>query len=412
MDVAIDQLREGVLVLFRAYWRSRSPSLAWMSMVVIGSSMGIHAPDGKTEQEFCALRGSSNRRRCNGSRGGRGGVGSWLALRYTSRMAIQRYRFFKSNQAAQLRRLVLTVGGVVEGVFAGLHKSPHKGFSIEFAEHREYVPGDELKHLDWTVLARSDRYYIKQYEQETNLRADICLDASGSMDYRGADAVAAIRRKGAKAEKIKNQKSKIENTQEPGKVSKFEYAAVLAASLAFMLANQQDLVGLTVFDEKITLEIPQGNGPSHLDQIFKKLEEVRPGRETNVAAALHELANKIPRRGLVILISDLLDDPDHLLLALQHLRHARHQLVVLQVLDRSETELPFARPVTFEDMENQSRLQIDPQLIRQEYRRQMRAFLDDLKLRCGQFRMDYVLAYTDVPWEAQIREVLRRTSGK
>lgn len=325
-------------------------------------------------------------------------------------MALQRYRFFKSNQAAQLRRLELTVRGVVEGVFAGLHKSPHKGFSIEFAEHREYVPGDELKHLDWTVLARSDRYYIKQYEQETNLRATICLDASGSMNYSGAD-IQPRRKAKAQAEKLAPQNaggSKLE----AGKVSKFEYAAVLAASLAFMLANQQDLVGLTVFDEKITLEIPQGNGPSHLDQIFRKLEEVRPGRETDVAAALHALANKIPRRGLVILISDLLDDPDKILLALQHLRHARHQLVILQVLDRSETELPFARPVTFEDMENQSRLQIDPQLIRQEYRRQMKAFLDDLKLRCGQFRMDYVLAYTDVPWGAQIREVLRRTSGK
>ena len=321
-------------------------------------------------------------------------------------MAIQRYQFFKSGQAAQLRRLELTVRGVVEGVFAGLHKSPHKGFSIEFAEHREYVPGDELKHLDWTVLARSDRYYIKQYEQETNLRATICLDASGSMGFRGAEAGAL-----AKSPKRKRGQPAADKVLEVGAVSKFEYAAVLAASMAYMLANQQDLVGLTVFDEDITQEVPQGNGPSHLDLIFKKLEEVKPGRETDVARALHHLANKIPRRGLVILISDLLDDPDKILLALQHLRHARHQLVVLQVLDRAETDLPFGRPVTFEDMENKSRLQIDPQLIRADYQREMAAFLDDLRLRCGQFRMDYVLAYTDIPWETQVREVLRRTSG-
>jgi uncharacterized protein (DUF58 family) len=319
-------------------------------------------------------------------------------------MAMHRYRFFKADQAAQLRRLELTVRGVVEGVFAGLHKSPHKGFSIEFAEHREYVPGDELKHLDWTVLARSDRYYVKQYEQETNLRATICVDASGSMGYRGP-----IGRIGESAkERREDAEAKV---LEAGKVSKFEYAAVLAASLAFMLGNQQDLVGLTVFDEDITLELPQGNGPSHLDQIFRKLEEVRPGKETNVAGALHHLANKIPRRGLVILISDMLDDPDRILLALQHLRHARHQLIVLQVLDRAETELPFGRPVLFEDMETKARLQIDPKTIREDYRREMGAFLGDLKKRCGQNRMDYVLAFTDVPWEVQVREVLRRAGG-
>lgn len=316
-------------------------------------------------------------------------------------MPIHRYRFFRPDQAARLRRLELTVRGVVEGVFAGLHKSPHKGFSIEFAEHREYVPGDEIKHLDWTVLARSDRYYIKQYEQETNLRATICLDASGSMGWRSADA--AVQKESAK-------KRKPGKAPSPEGTSKFEYAAVLAASLAFMLANQQDLVGLTVFDKDILLEIPQGNGPSHLDQLFKKLETVKPGKETDVAQTLHHLANKIPRRGLVILISDLLDEPDRIMLALQHLKHARHQMIVLQVLDRAETDLPFNRPVTFEDLEDHSRLQIDPKLIRDEYRREMAAFLDNLKLRCGQFRIDYVLAYTDVPWDVQIREVLRRTS--
>jgi uncharacterized protein (DUF58 family) len=178
-----------------------------------------------------------------------------------------------------------------------------------------------------------------------------------------------------------------------------------------MLSNQQDLVGLTVFDTKITIEIPQGNGPSHLDQIFKKLETVTPGRETNVAETLHLLANRVPRRGLVILISDLLDDPEKLLLALQHLKHARHQMIVLQVLDRAEVELPYGRPVTFEDMENKSRLQIDPKLIRDDYRREMAEFLDGLQRRCGQFSIDYVQAFTDVPWDVQIREVLRRTGG-
>ncbi len=316
-------------------------------------------------------------------------------------MALHRYKFFRSSQAAQLRRLELTVRGVVEGVFAGMHKSPHKGFSIEFAEHREYVPGDEIKHLDWTVLARTDRYYIKQYEQETNLRATICLDASASMGF------------GSAAEPAKKKlANKSPGIAIPGLVSKFEYGAVLAASLAYMLSNQQDFVGLTVFDTDIRLDIPQGNGPSHLDKIFTDLEKISPQKQTDVASTLHHLANKIPRRGLVILISDLLDEPDKILLALQHLKHARHQMIVLQVLDRAETDLAYSRPVTFEDMEDGSRLQIDPKLIRDDYRREMDAFLEQVKTRCGQFRIDHVLAFTDIPWDEQIREVLRRTSGK
>jgi uncharacterized protein (DUF58 family) len=330
-------------------------------------------------------------------------------------MALHRYKFFHPAQAAQLRRLELTVRGVVEGVFAGLHKSPHKGFSIEFAEHREYVPGDEIKHLDWTVLARTDRYYIKQYEQETNLRATICLDASASMGYGNAETAKGRIGESAKDKSSPNRPlahSPTRSAPSPQGTTKFEYAAVLAASLAYMMANQQDLVGLTVFDTDIRVEVPQGNGASHLDEIFKQLEKVSPGKKTDVAETLHHLANKVPRRGLVILISDLLDDPDKILLALQHLKHARHQMIVLQVLDRSETELAGNRPVTFQDMEDGSRLQIDPKLIRDEYRREMQDFLDLIKLRCGQFRIDHLLAFTDIPWDQQIREVLRRAGGK
>lgn len=306
-------------------------------------------------------------------------------------MAIHRYKFFQPSQAAQLRRLELTVRGVVEGVYAGLHKSPHKGFSIEFAEHREYVPGDEIKHLDWTVLARTDRYYIKQYEQETNLRATICVDASGSMKYGSA--------------KVAGPDGKMQT------VTKYEYAAVLAASMAYLLSNQQDMVGLTIFDDDIRVELPQGNGPSHLDQIFKKLEQTATGKLTNISETLHTLANKVPRRGLVILISDLYDDPARIVQALQHLRHARHQMIVLHVLDRSEVELNFARPVTFEDMETGERLQIDPKLIREDYLREMQDYVETIRKRCGEGRIDHVTAFTDIPWDQQIREILRRTAA-
>ncbi len=286
-----------------------------------------------------------------------------------------------------------TVRGVVEGVYAGLHKSPHKGFSIEFAEHREYVPGDEIKHLDWTVLAKTDRYYIKQYEQETNMRATICIDASASMRFGTASQVDPA-------------------TGKAMSVSKFEYASVLACSLAYMLSNQQDMVGLIGFDDKIRLEIPQGNGPSHLDQIFVSLEKLSPARTTNLADTLHMVANKIPRRGLVILISDLFDDPDRLTSAFEHLRHFRHQLVVLHVMDRQEMLLNYNRPVTFEDMEDGSRLQIDPKNIRQEYQREVQNFVDLIKRKCGQSRIDYVHALTDVPWDKQIRDLMARTSHR
>ena len=215
-------------------------------------------------------------------------------------------------------------------------------------------------------------------------------------------------RNAAAAPESKKKKSKAPS---PHGVSKFEYAAVLAASIAYLLSGQQDLVGLTVFDEGIRVEIPHGNGPSHLDQLFTKLETISPAKQTNVAETLHHLANKIPRRGLVILISDLLDDPDQILLALQHLKHARHQMIVLQVLDRAETDLSYNRPVTFEDMEDGSRLQIDPKLIRDDYRREFAAFLEQVRSRCGQFRIDHVLAFTDIPWDEQIREVLRRAAG-
>ncbi len=313
--------------------------------------------------------------------------------RQGAQLAKLQYRFFKPAQAAQLRRMAFTVRGVVEGVYAGLHKSPHKGFSIEFAEHREYVPGDEIKHLDWTVLAKTDRYYVKQYEQETNLRATICLDASASMRFGSAVQT------GAAADGTTS-------------VNKFEYASVLACSLAYLLSNQQDMVGLIGFDDKIRMEIPQGNGPSHLDQIFSGIEKIAPSRTTSLADTLHQVASKIPRRGLVILISDLFDEPSRLIKAFEHLRHFRHQLVVMHVMDPQEMELNYNRPMTFEDMEDGSRLQIDPKAIRDDYQREVQEFIALMQSKCGQARIDYLLARTDIPWDMQIRNLLMRTSHR
>jgi uncharacterized protein (DUF58 family) len=302
-------------------------------------------------------------------------------------MSLWRYKYFHPRQAAQLQPLEVTVRGIVEGAYAGLHKSPHKGFSVEFAEHREYTPGDELKHLDWNVLARTDRYYVKQFEQETNLRAMICLDCSGSMAFG--------------------------NAQLPGPdgslrqgVTKFDYASIMAASMSYLLAMQQDMVGLTAFDTQVRYMLPYGHGAGHLDQIFKHLERTQPASQTDTAAALEQVAARIPRRGLVVLLSDLLDEPERIVHTLQRLRHGHHHVIVMQVLDRGELTLNHDRPVTFKDMEDQSQLTLDPKPLKAAYAQAMQDFLHLIHQRCGQMRITHHVLETSVPWAQQLRKVL------
>jgi uncharacterized protein (DUF58 family) len=221
-------------------------------------------------------------------------------------MPIHRYKFFGSTDAARVSKLQLTARQVVEGVITGQHKSPHKGFSVEFSEHREYSAGDEIRHLDWKAYARSDRYYVKLYEQETNLRATLVLDTSNSMTFGG----------------------------------KLDYGRHLCACLAYLLSIQQDLAGFVAVDDSIKFELPCGSSPAHLDRLFKALENVAAGKETDLPHQLHTLAERLPRRSLVILVSDLWVDPGELVRALQHLRYRKHQAMVLHLLDRAELDLP------------------------------------------------------------------------
>src|SRR5271155_1941926 len=193
-------------------------------------------------------------------------------------MPIHKYKFFAPTDAARVSKLQLSARQVVEGVITGQHKSPHRGFSVEFSEHREYAPGDELRHLDWRVFARSDRYYIKLYEQETNLRATLVIDTSASMQF--------------------------------GK--KIDYAKHLAACLAYLLAQQQDLAGLAAVDDSVRVELPAGSTPAHLDMLFKALENLEPGKGTDLPRQLHALSERLPRRSLVFLLSDLWVEPAEL----------------------------------------------------------------------------------------------------
>jgi len=289
-------------------------------------------------------------------------------------MPVPRYRFFSPTDASRVSKLQITARQVVEGVLTGMHKSPHRGFSVEFSEHREYVAGDEIRHLDWKAYARSDRYYIKLYEQETNLRATLVLDTSASMKFG----------------------------------NKLDYARHLAACLAYLLAHQQDLAGLVAVDDQIRVELPAGSSPAHLDVLFKHLETLEPGKQTDLPHQLHALSERLPRRSLVILLSDLWLEPDDLVRALQHLRYRKHQAIVLHLLDRNEIELPYDRKLTFQDLETGERLQVEPSELRETYREQVQAYLSELRKACNDSDVEYHDLYVDEPYDKALVRLLSR----
>jgi len=294
-------------------------------------------------------------------------------------MAKSAYLYFEPDRLAKLKNLNLLARQAVEGFISGLHRSPHKGFSVEFAEHREYTPGDDLRHLDWVAWGRTDRYCIKQYEQETNLRAYILLDVSNSMAYRYES-----------------------------QVTKFVYGCFMAACLSYLMCRQQDMVGVVAFDEQIRFHLPPHSTPAHLDRVFKRLEGTSPGQGTRIAPTFHDLANMIAKRGLVIVISDLYDDPTEIMKALQHFVYKRHQIIVFHLMDPAELEFPFRRILSFLDMETDERLQVDPRYVRDGYIEEINAFIDNYRRECGQRNIEYVLTATDEPYDRMLLNYLAR----
>jgi len=278
-------------------------------------------------------------------------------------------RLLDPDALAKVHKLELIARGVVEGFVSGRHKSPFKGFSVEFAEHRQYVPGDDIRDLDWRVFGKSDRYYIKQYVEETNLRATILLDASGSMRYVGK-----------RAARYQNKP-----------MSKFEYAQFLAASLAHLMIHQQDAVGLVTFDSTVRRYIPARSRVSHLQVLLQELHDTHAGEETALATIFHNIAEQVHRRGLVIVISDLFDDPDEILNSLHHFRYRKHEVLVLHVMAEEELTFPFDRWSAFRDLELPGRrVQVDPRAIRSEYVHEVRRFIRRIETGCGQMNIDYV----------------------
>ena len=267
---------------------------------------------------------------------------------------------------------------MVEGFTTGLHASPHKGFSVEFRQHRPYVQGDEIKRLDWKIFGRSDRFYIREYDEETNLRATIVLDASGSMDYRGT--------KGA---------------------NKFDYARKLAAALAYLLMSQQDAVGLITFDSRLRDFIPCRTRISHLHHLLDAMVKTTPGNETGLAPVVESLAMRLKRRGLVILISDLFDDPAALLRAIGVLRKKGHEILVFQLWDRDELEFPFGNWSRFENLENiEDHLLLDPAVIRHRYLEVLANWRQTISEGLRKHEVDVVPITTDQPHAEALRKYL------
>ncbi|MBI5772399.1 MAG: DUF58 domain-containing protein [Verrucomicrobia bacterium] len=287
--------------------------------------------------------------------------------------------FLTPAELQKISNLQVVARLVVEGVYSGLHRSPHKGFSIEFAQHRQYVQGDEIRRLDWKVFGKTDRFYIREFEEETNLRATILLDLSGSMAYGRAAP------------------------------HKAEYARRLAAALAYLMLQQRDTVGLVTFDTRIRRFIPPRSGVAHLRVLMDELQQSQPGGETELSDVFHELVPRIHRRGLLIILSDCFGDVKELTSALAHFRFARHEVMLFQILDRDEMEFPFKQWTKFDSLEvaDQHRL-IDPAQFRSVYLDNLRQFQDELTAGCHRHRIDLVPMLTDKPYAEALAHYLTR----
>ncbi len=279
---------------------------------------------------------------------------------------------------AKLENLDLRARLIVEGFISGLHKSPFHGFSVEYAQHREDPPGDDLRRIDWKVFARSDRYYIKEYEEETNLVVYVLLDISESMRYAS------------------------------GEVSKLDYGCCIAASLIYLMLEQRDSVGLVLFDDHVRKTIRDSSSPAHRIELIHALEDITPDGKTDLGEVLHQMAGRVRRRGMIILISDLFGDADRLLAGLQHLRHQRHEAIVFHVLDEHELTFPFDQLTLFKGMEGTPQLFTEPRALRQAYLTELDAFCDRIRAECTDSHIDYQRLSTAEPLDVALSTYLAR----
>lgn len=291
---------------------------------------------------------------------------------------------------AKLKGLRLRARHIVEGYVAGLHRSPFQGFSVEFAEHREYAPGDDLKHVDWKVFGKTDRVYLKQYEEETNLIGYLVLDVSESMAYGSSQQSA-----------VSSQRSRqpIADSRHPG-MSKLEYAQTAAAALAYLILQQQDSVGLATFDDEVRRVVRPSANATQLNQLLAVMEESSGVEKTATGPIFHDLAERFTRRGVVVILSDLFDDPEPMLAGLKHFRSRRHDVVVMHVMDPAEIDFDFHQPTLFKGLEAAGDLMVEPARLRAAYQAEVDAFLKQVATGCRAQGADYVLLRTDQPMDA------------
>ncbi len=287
-------------------------------------------------------------------------------------------KYLKPEVINQIKRLDLRAQFVVKGFMQGLHASPFHGFSVEFSEHRRYAPGDDPKDIDWLVYAKTDKYYVKKFEAETNITGYLVMDLSQSMDYTYSQ-----------------------------ELTKFDYAICLAASLAYLMVQQQDPVGLVTFDEKIRASLPPRSKRSHLGSVLSLLSGLKPQGATDVARSLGQLAAMLKHRSLVMLFSDLLTDPEPVMKSLRQLRHGGHDVILFHVLDEAEVSFPFDGMVDLEEPESSQRLQVDGTSFRPDYVEAIEAFRQDYRRECFKSGVDYVMLDTSMQFDKALLEYLQ-----
>ncbi len=268
-------------------------------------------------------------------------------------------KYLSDEFIAQLDKFNLRARLIVEGFITGLHKSPYHGFSVEFSDHRQYNPGDAIRNVDWKVYAKTNRYYIKRYEEETNLKSYLIIDHSASMGFSS------------------------------GKISKLEFAKAFTSALAYLMISQQDAVGLLSFTNKITNYVPPRSLRSYLSVLFKVLHNLQPEEATNTVEILHSLADRIKKRGLIILISDMIDDPEKILQGLQHFRHQKHEVILFHIQDVQELEFNFKTETEFIDSETGEKITVNPWQIRKDYQKSYQENSELLKRKCHESFIEY-----------------------
>ena len=286
--------------------------------------------------------------------------------------------YLAPDLVAKLANMEISARLVVEGFLIGLHRSPYHGFSVEFAEYRQYNPGDPIRHIDWKVFGRTDRFYVKEFEEETNLRCYILLDKSASMGFGS------------------------------GKLTKLQYASYLAAALSYLLIKQKDATGLITFDSEEDVFLPPRSTRIGLFEILKHLEKTVPGGETAISSIFKRLAEQVHRRGMVIVISDLLDDPDEVIRAIKMFRHRKHEVLVFHILDPKELEFDFSQEAIFEDMETGKRLPIQPWVLKRDYIGSVRDYTKRLRYAFENAQVDYTVLSTQTAYDVALLSYLHR----